>query len=157
MSSSAACNEGNKAPLFPTEDLPLIQSEDNDNETHGHATFQETIINLMKTCAGTGTLALPYAARQGGLILNVFGLFCIAGWNIFSVQRLVECLKYLDKSRNPPAGTSTFGKVAWYAFGNKGLMALDLMMLILLCGIIVAYVGKDFTLVLHLSPQPSNH
>mmetsp|Transcript_34650 Transcript_34650/g.49189 ORF Transcript_34650/g.49189 Transcript_34650/m.49189 type:complete len:147 (-) Transcript_34650:159-599(-) len=145
------------ATATPSEELPLLRQEtvnsdtrrEEDDDELGLATYRGTVINLMKTCAGTGTLALPFAARQSGILLNIFGLLCIAGWNLFSVQRLVDCLNYLDQQNQnntsnikAPEGASTFGKVAWYALGNKGLLALDIMMLLLLCGIIIAYEGE---------------
>jgi amino acid permease len=43
--------------------------------------------------------------------------------------------------RHPPAGTSTLGRVAWYAFGDPGLTALDILFVLLLLGIIIAYVS----------------
>jgi amino acid permease len=42
---------------------------------------------------------------------------------------------------HPPSGTSTLGRVAWYAFGDPGLMALDILFVLLLLGIIIAYVS----------------
>ena len=57
----------------------------------GTASFVETVINLMKTCMGSGCLALPYAAQQGGLLLFIFGTFSIAVWNMYSVTRLCQC------------------------------------------------------------------
>eukprot|EP00584_Thalassiosira_punctigera_P003633 CAMPEP_0172534506 /NCGR_PEP_ID=MMETSP1067-20121228/6845_1 /TAXON_ID=265564 ORGANISM="Thalassiosira punctigera, Strain Tpunct2005C2" /NCGR_SAMPLE_ID=MMETSP1067 /ASSEMBLY_ACC=CAM_ASM_000444 /LENGTH=503 /DNA_ID=CAMNT_0013319307 /DNA_START=277 /DNA_END=1788 /DNA_ORIENTATION=+ len=39
----------------------------------------------------------------------------------------------------PPDGTTTYGAVAWYASGPKGLMVLDLLMLSLFFGLLIAY------------------
>jgi amino acid permease len=39
------------------------------------------------------------------------------------------------------AGISTFAKVAWYAYGDWGLHMVDGMMILLLLGIVVAYVA----------------
>jgi Transmembrane amino acid transporter protein len=121
--------------------LPFRLEEDHDaaNRHHpGQASQQDTIINLMKTCMGTGTLALPFAAAQGGFYLNTIGLLLIALWNLYSVQRLCHCLVLIPKDVEPPKRATTFGKVAWYAMGDAGLNALDGMMIILLFGIIVA-------------------
>jgi amino acid permease len=128
------------------EQTPLLISR-HDSVTDGavrsgSASVSQTIVNLGKTCCGTGTLALPYAARQGGILLHVVGLFAIAGWNLYSIQRLLDCLFLLpssDKHRPPPEGTSTLGRVAWYSFGHKGLVALDIMMVMLLAGIVITY------------------
>lgn len=95
---------------------------------------------------GTGTLALPYAARQGGVLLHVLGLIAIGAWNLYSVERLLDCLELLpvDKGHHrPPEGTATLGKVAWYALGRNGLYALDVMMVMLLSGIVITYEGKN--------------
>lgn len=39
----------------------------------------------------------------------------------------------------PPPGTTAYGRVAWYAFGPKGLIVLDVLMLSLLFGLVIAY------------------
>lgn len=106
--------------------------------------MSQTVVNIAKTCMGTGTLALPYAARRGGVILHVLGLIAILAWNVYSVQRLLGCLELLPvHKQGPPEGTATLGKVAWYALGRNGLYALDVVMVILLCGIIITYEGKN--------------
>ena len=194
---------------------------------------------------GTGCLALPYAARVGGVILHVLGLFAIGLWNIYSVHRLCQCLQLIPKDiaaevavmgdddndetelndgkrqsklrvdsmtgqeetpqpileipvshihetslhvhhrsspqssweiplslqqyntlswksskssprvmsihepnrdthyqdfHYPPPGTSTYSRVAWYAFGPFGLLVLDIMMVMLFIGVVVAFV-----------------
>ena len=71
---------------------------------HGSASVVETVINEAKTCMGTGCLALPYAARVGGVILHVLGLFAIGLWNIYSVHRLCQCLQLLPKEHAPELG-----------------------------------------------------
>jgi len=188
---------------------------------HGSASVVDTIINEAKTCMGTGCLALPYAARVGGIMLHVSGLVAIGLWNIYAVDRLCQCLTLLPKeaqqgeqqggeeeegkakhlhqqdllemspSHNsryeqeqqpchhrphsathhgdphqqeqpkstsfttssnhrhhahqqyyppPPRGTSTYSRVAWYAFGPIGLWTLDVMMICLFIGVVVAFV-----------------
>jgi len=61
----------------------------------GDASMFQTIINMAKTCMGTGCLVLPFAARRGGLLLHTVGLLVIATWNIYTVQRLCSCLQYI--------------------------------------------------------------
>lgn len=117
-------------------------------EREGRATIQQSALNIAKTCMGTGTLALPYAASQGGLVFNIIGLSLISLWNLYSVDRLILCadlIKRMDQEEVgrvkvcPPPGTSTLGKVAWHSFGPVGLYFLDVMMIILLFGVITAY------------------
>jgi amino acid permease len=56
----------------------------------GSATVLQTMVNLAKACMGTGCLALPFAAQQGGLLLFIFGTYGIAVWNCYAVQRLCQ-------------------------------------------------------------------
>jgi len=132
-------------------------------------------INLAKTAAGTGILALPYACKHGGILLFVAGMFVISFWNVYCMKQLCESLEYLirlaespneflesapfesqeKRSDNfgccrygrstikfrdpPPEGTSTFSKLGWYALGDLGRWSIDLMMLMLLLFITIAY------------------
>lgn len=185
----------------------------------GSASVWETILNEANTCMGTGCLALPYAARLGGVLLHVTGIVGIAMWNVYSVHRLCQCLYLLPKGAvlfdeetdvehskvvaksdstlstqeegdcpalelspshersechhrissddpfpqyeatpnpkhdssqtqqqsktppPPPRGTSTYSRVAWYAFGSGGLFALDILMISLFIGVVVAFVN----------------
>jgi amino acid permease len=59
------------------------------------ASYGGTITNIMKTCLGTGCLALPYACQQGGIILYVIGLIFIAIWNYIVMFLLIDCLRYI--------------------------------------------------------------
>jgi len=45
----------------------------------------------------------------------------------------------MDSIPPPPDGTTTYGAIAWYAIGPKGLMVLDLLMLSLFFGLLIAY------------------
>jgi amino acid permease len=116
----------------------------------GTASAKDVAMNLAKTAAGTGILALPFACQQGGVLLFVFGTVMIAVWNVLSLKRLCQCLELLMDVESspaskifqrppPPAGTATLGKVAYYALGDVGLVILDVMLLLLLCGIVIAY------------------
>ena len=62
----------------------------------GTASTSETVTNLAKTCMGTGCLALPYAAKQGGVLLYVIGTVFIALWNLYGSIRLGHCLHLLQ-------------------------------------------------------------
>jgi amino acid permease len=142
-----------------------------DSEKRPGASMQQTILNLMKTCMGTGCLGLAYACAEAGIVVYSIGLFAIVACNIFAVQRLCLCLSYLPEEKSisdaekiekgelperllgneqshpnrPPKSISTLGKVAWYAFGRTGLQIMDGMMIVLLFGIIVAYISAGIT------------
>lgn len=129
------------ATTTSTDDISLTAS------MTGTSSLMSVSVNLAKTAAGTGILALPYACREGGLILFVVGTLFISMWNVFGVARLCSCLDILAKSKGlyrdvapAPPGTETLGKLAYYATGGEwGLTVLDVMLLVLLCGIVIAY------------------
>jgi hypothetical protein len=57
----------------------------------------------------------------------------------------------------PPSGTSTFGKVAWFAFGHHGVHGLDFALVLLFFGIIMAYEGTYlFLLFINFNPPLRN-
>lgn len=140
------------------------------SETKGNASVMQTALNVAKTCMGTGTLALPYAASQGGYICSTLGFILMALWNLYCVDRMLQCnhllqtinrLQHLRKplkrmqstsdedhdessseeKSNLTSRTSTFGKVIWTAIGSVGLACYEVVMIILLLGIIIAYEG----------------
>jgi amino acid permease len=148
------------ASLLLDETTQLIAKGPHDPESHAESSSQQpqhskssvsnTIINLTKTMMGTGILALPYACQQGGLVLYSVGMIAIGAWNVFCMSRLVKCLDLLPPALSADsaggggalhAGISTFAKVAWYAYGDIGLHMVDGMMILLLIGIVVAYVA----------------
>lgn len=64
----------------------------------------------------------------------------------YGTIEVVSCARNRDsmniKVPGPPEGTTTYGIVAWHAFGNAGLMILDLLMIMLFVGLLIAYEGK---------------
>ena len=145
------------SPLLGKEKTSASFAEESSSSSL--ASNQETTINLIKTCMGTGCLALPFACQQGGIVFFVMGLFAVGAWNVYSVKRLVQCLSYLPKSSvlpsdhsagnsireasqqqsPPPKGIAVMSQVAWMAFGPLGVELLDGMMMILFFGVITAY------------------
>ncbi|GKY91616.1 hypothetical protein MPSEU_000133500 [Mayamaea pseudoterrestris] len=195
--ANGECLEPNETELL---DEKMTDASSLDNSQQGKTTVAQTVLNLMKTCMGSGVLALSFACQQGGSLLFCFGLPAIALWNVYAVHRLVLCLNLIsekkaaddgsnsndngtnevesqqqqqhaqaasrlrrptsspsskqlteaflspsDEQLLPSAGVSTMGRVAWHAFGPVGLQLLDVSMLFLLVGIIVAYVAGSIT------------
>ena len=133
-------------------------------KTTGQASYCQTVMNLMKTCMGTGCLALSFACLSSGYVLYTIGIAAIALWNMCSVQRLCHCLELIPNelelpntnhagtsrgedasSRLPPPGTSMLGEVAWYAFRYPGLIVLDVLMFLLFSGVIISYLCAAIT------------
>lgn len=72
-------------------------SDDGNKTSNNNASTLQTSINMVKMCVGTGTLALPYAAKEGGLIWYIVGLSILTLWNIYSTDRLLKCCKYMNE------------------------------------------------------------
>jgi len=117
-------------------------------------------------CMGTGTLALPYAASQGGYIFNAVGLAIIMLWNLYSMDRLLKCLtlipsmkktkftemdneqeSIIEEEDEKVSNISTLEKVTFHAFGSWGVRMIDGISLCLYFGIITAYIGMLYILV----------
>lgn len=112
------------------------------------SSLNQTTLNMVKMCVGTGVIGIPFAATEGGILFNIFGLGLITMWNAYSVRCLAESRSYItqhkvDNGREEPMNTSTFGLMTWYAFGSSGLFFIDMMLVILMLGIVVAYEGKN--------------
>ncbi|GAX21543.1 hypothetical protein FisN_6Hh434 [Fistulifera solaris] len=149
-----------EAKDYETELSPLLQRRQSHTSLNEEslASNTETTINLIKTCMGTGCLALPFACQQGGIVLFIIGLFAVGAWNVYSVHRLVQCLSCFPKSRQlsdatssttrinsaqepqiPPEGIAVMSQVTWIAFGPLGVQVLDGIMMVLFFGVITAY------------------
>lgn len=115
---------------------------------------------MLKMCLGSGSLAIPYAADEGGLIFHIIGSGFITFWNIYAVNRMVESLNLIHEQENcvdasqieeknhsstipisGPEHTSTLGRVVWHAFGPSGLLIIDILMFLLMVGVIISYEG----------------
>jgi hypothetical protein len=72
-------------------------------------------------------LALPYSFAQGGVLFSAVGLYIIAQWNIYSLNRLLLCEKIMRRlpATDPSRNLSTFSLVALKALGEFGTSLVD--------------------------------
>lgn len=133
--------------------LELQQPNEGTTSNNPKSSLMQTILNITKLCIGTGVLAIPFAATEGGLVFHIIGLCFIAMWNSYSVHRLLESRSYIknfktsleandsldDEQKEAPKNTNEFGYVTWHAFGGVGLQIVDSIMIMLMLGIIIAY------------------
>lgn len=103
--------------FFPSTAVPLAPEHAHpdpnspNSSSSSKASFQQTVLNIAKTCVGTGTLALPFAVTQGGFLFSIIGLTLVAKWNLYSVECLMRCdtlLSELLQSRNNNSHESSF-------------------------------------------------
>ena len=144
------------SPVFSMHNVSLLLEHGNttndpllSQSQGGEASLFETVLNIAKTCAGTGTIALPFAASQITCWMNVLCIVWIALWCLLCVQRLLSCLDLVlwikqqqlyHSIPEPPKESSGLGEVAFYAYGTFGLDAVNGIFGILLFMICVAYL-----------------
>jgi amino acid permease len=154
-STEAACGSTRSSSVFSMHHVPLLLYEINEdaecgidlNEEEGHGTASRTgtVLNIAKTCLGTGIIALPFAASQVECWIHITGILAIALWCLVCVQRLLSCLDlvhFIRKNRKVelPNDCSGLGEVAFFAYGKVGFHAMDIIFFGLLFMIIVAYL-----------------
>ncbi|CAB9509775.1 expressed unknown protein [Seminavis robusta] len=74
-----------------SESKDPLPEQDDTSPQHHDASVAHTVINMAKTCMGTGCLALAFAAQQGGILLHIFGLLGLGIWNVVTVHKLCQC------------------------------------------------------------------
>ena len=70
--------------------------------------FQATVA-VVKICVGAGSLALPYAFGQGGILTGTIGLGLIALWNYYTTCLLLRCKEVLLRTVRREAAAAQYG------------------------------------------------
>ncbi len=135
----------------------LELQDDSDHTSNGmgsKSSLSQATVNMVKMCIGTGVLAIPFAATEGGLMFHVLGTGLLFLWNYYSVKLLVQSEQYIDlkmketdsfsvsTTDNQADQQSTFSEVAAKTFGLTGMHAVDCSMIFLMIGIVIAYEGE---------------
>ena len=82
-------------------------------------TIFSSIFTLLTTCIGAGTLALPYAIKQGGLIYSSFVFFVIMVISISVGLFLIESKRYSQRLL-PGVEVSGYEDLAEITMGSIG-------------------------------------
>lgn len=114
-----------------------------------------TTINFSKLCIGSGVLALPYAATQGGLLLTPLGLIFVGAWNVLSCKMMIECKYACSDMVYPPEMTSTFTKIAFSGLGKAGAILTGFCVIVCLMGVSICY-QISFALMMTGLPESFN-
>jgi len=133
-----------------SDDINIDNSYDNNTTTSNieeKSSTTQTCLNLIKIMIGTGVLAIPFAATQGGLIFHIIGLAVVTIWNSYSVYCLDRSKIYIDTNttmtdsykKTIPKNTSTFGLITWHAFGTVALHCIDFVFGVFMFGLLIAY------------------
>lgn len=163
----------NRLEKYGASNAVSIDDSSCSSNSHQHvhheakSSLSQTVLNIIKMCVGTGVLAIPFAATEGGILFSIIGLGLVTVWNIYSVDRMIESKAIIQRytlsldgigNDSPNENTNELGLVTWYAFGDRGLLSIDFIMISLMTGIIVAYEGRYcfFLIVRHSSLTKKN-
>lgn len=114
-------------------------------------------INIVKTFAGAGTFALPWAVGNAGLWGGIVGMLLVAVLSLFTIRTLLKCgERVYDQKRKsdisgnqvPPPSYPDIGRAA---YGELGSMTISLFSALMCFGVCIAYynlIGTNITQVL---------
>lgn len=104
----------------------------------GQSTAPQTIFNSVNVLIGIGLLALPLGLRYAGWVLGVIFLFVFAFATFCSAHLLSRCL-------DADPSISTYGDLAYAAFGPKGRAFISFLfsMDLLGCGVALIILFAD--------------
>lgn len=150
------------------DDGDFLEGDGEIEEVHLHrgtSSRVQTVVNIAKTCLGSGVIALPFAATQVHYFVHITGIIFIALWCLLCIERLLSCLDLIkilkkqqeqqkkannNKNNNKDdddddetavvVNSSGLGEVAYYSFGTFGLHLMNTMFIFLLFMILVAYL-----------------
>lgn len=111
-------------------------------------------VSLVKTCVGTGVLALPYAFSHGGA-LSVPGMLALGLWNWWTSMQLLLVREALSSQACLDVNErSAYSAIVCSAFGRRGMHLLDSCMGVMLLGVCCALQIQAVELMYTVSGLP---
>jgi proton-coupled amino acid transporter len=80
------------ADIYPVNSSGTVMID----ETHKSNPLS-ALVNILKTFAGAGTFALPWAIKQSGVITGIIGIVLLAVISNYTMQLLVKCRRYIQR------------------------------------------------------------
>ncbi|KAJ9461356.1 Vacuolar amino acid transporter 2 [Diplonema papillatum] len=99
------------------------------------ASLLANVFNLCNVCLGAGTLSMPFAFSNVGVLLGLIILTLIYVLMCVSAVMLCEAARKV----NPNHTNITYGGIMYHAFGNKGKLIVQIIIVISTAGIGIAY------------------
>lgn len=99
----------------------------------GESTVPQTIFNSVNVLIGVGILALPLAVRLSGWVLGMIFLLLAAFATNYTAKLLAKCL-------DTNSGATTYGDIAFLAFGSFGRNLVEALFILELTAANVALV-----------------
>ena len=99
----------------------------------GESTVPMTIFNSTNVLIGVGILALPLAVKHAGWVIGLIFLTCAASMTSYTARLLAKCL-------DTNSGSTTYGDIAFLAFGSIGRNSVEILFILELIAANVALV-----------------
>ncbi|KAI1464564.1 transmembrane amino acid transporter protein-domain-containing protein [Daldinia caldariorum] len=99
----------------------------------GQATMISSVINLLNTIIGAGTLAMPSAMSHFGMLIGVIVILWSGFTSAFGLYLQARCARYLDR------GTSSFFALSQMTYPNAAVI-FDAAIAIKCFGVSVSYI-----------------
>ncbi|KAJ0122962.1 vacuolar transporter 6 [Diaporthe amygdali] len=99
----------------------------------GQASMMSSNINLLNTIVGAGTLAMPHAMSQMGMLLGTFIIVWSGITSAFGLYLQARCARYLDR------GSSSFFALSQLTYPNAAVI-FDAAIAIKCFGVAVSYL-----------------
>ncbi|KAK5991229.1 Vacuolar amino acid transporter 6 [Cladobotryum mycophilum] len=104
-----------------------------DGGYNGQATMISSIVNLLNTIVGAGTLAMPSVLSHMGIMLGVVLIIWSGMMSAFGLYLQTRCARYLDR------GTSSFFALSQLTYPNAAVI-FDLAIAVKCFGVGVSYM-----------------
>lgn len=115
------------------ESSPLIHAVNSDSEHERTGTVFSSIFTLVSTMVGGGILSLPFAFQEGGFIITSIILFCVLMASTHGAFLVINSKRYCQGK------ITNIEDVANIAFGNKGKILTQMVIIVTLFLCSVAY------------------
>ncbi|CAN8100517.1 unnamed protein product [Discula destructiva] len=102
-------------------------------ESGGQASMLSSNINLLNTIVGAGTLAMPHAMSQMGMLLGIIVIVWSGLTSAFGLYLQTRCARYLDR------GTSSFFALSQLTYPNAAVI-FDAAIAVKCFGVGVSYL-----------------
>ncbi|UNI13717.1 hypothetical protein JDV02_000434 [Purpureocillium takamizusanense] len=134
MTTYSTITDGNNASSGGARDMSRTRRRGGKDGGHGgQATTISSIVNLLNTIVGAGTLAMPSVLSHMGIMLGVVLVLWSGVTAAFGLYLQSKCARYLDR------GTSSFFALSQITYPNASVI-FDLAIAVKCFGVGVSYM-----------------
>eukprot|EP01094_Clydonella_sp_ATCC50884_P004338 TRINITY_DN13368_c0_g1_i1.p1 TRINITY_DN13368_c0_g1~~TRINITY_DN13368_c0_g1_i1.p1 ORF type:complete len:481 (-),score=173.12 TRINITY_DN13368_c0_g1_i1:343-1665(-) len=136
------------------------EEEDEEDEEVGHGldvasdtSDLKTYVNFIKSYIGSGILAIPFAFKEGGVVLSICMLLGLAIATNYCIRLLLVCAAKYERVSKKRASYSGIGK---FAVGRYGVLAVNSSLIfsqVGFCCVYVLFIGHNLESIFPVLPS----